>query len=326
MRARITTFRCDITPPVGHPLCALDFAELSNHDYLRWREELATAVKTSADRVAVHCVHPHDTPWPDREAQDILDAHGHPNVILAGRWSESIRARVAETAAEAVPNMQPCSEVAVGDTRVDRIASNRRVLGDDGRVRAVRTTATRDPEVRAAPIGLIDPILRSIAFLHNGQKLAVLHYYTVHPTSYDRTGEVTPDFAGLARDERIREDNGVPHLYFTGCAGNITAGKFNDGNHRNRAIFKRRILSAMRSAEKNARRLTLDRWRWVVDPIHLPPREDLNEKDLLARLAGPGSDKRKSKAALMLTYLRRWEKLAIPVSCLHLNDDVAISW
>ena len=104
---KLATFASDITPPLGHPrcagwyppaseiadplaalgvvlvpegqapivLCALDWAELSNGDYDRWRGELATAVGTSADRVAVHCVHAHDTPWPDRDAQDILDAH-----------------------------------------------------------------------------------------------------------------------------------------------------------------------------------------------------------------------------------------------------------
>ena len=59
-------------------LCALDWAELSNGDYDRWRGELAQAVGTEAERVAVHCIHAHDTPWPDRDAQDILDAHGPP--------------------------------------------------------------------------------------------------------------------------------------------------------------------------------------------------------------------------------------------------------
>ncbi|MBT7549157.1 MAG: hypothetical protein HN611_10850, partial [Gemmatimonadetes bacterium] len=72
---QLSTFQSDITPPLGHPLCAgwyppakaitdplaalglilvpegqepivlcaLDWAELSNGDYDRWREELAEA-------------------------------------------------------------------------------------------------------------------------------------------------------------------------------------------------------------------------------------------------------------------------------------------
>ena len=67
-------------------------AELSNHDYRRWRQDLAAAVHTEAERVAVHCVHPHDTPWPDRDAQDLLDAHGCPDLIMAGNWCEQARA------------------------------------------------------------------------------------------------------------------------------------------------------------------------------------------------------------------------------------------
>ena len=134
-------FHCDITPPLGHPLCAgwyppakaiedslsahglilagegespvvlcaLDWAELSNGDYRRWREELAVAVGTEPDRVAVHCVHQHDTPWPDRDAQDILDAHGFPDVIMAGDWCERARGGAADAAAEAMGRLATCS-------------------------------------------------------------------------------------------------------------------------------------------------------------------------------------------------------------------------
>ena len=125
---QLSTFESDITPPIGHPLCAgwyppaqeietplsalgmilvpdgeapivlcaLDWAELSNGDYDRWRAELAEAVGTDAERVAVHCIHAHDTPWPDRDAQNILDDHGFPNLIMAGDWAERVRAAAAE--------------------------------------------------------------------------------------------------------------------------------------------------------------------------------------------------------------------------------------
>ena len=86
---RLSTFQSDVTPPMGHPLCAgwyppahavedplfasglilveegeapivlcaLDWAELSNGDYDRWREELAAAVGTDADRVLESRLH-----------------------------------------------------------------------------------------------------------------------------------------------------------------------------------------------------------------------------------------------------------------------------
>ncbi len=353
---QLSTFQSDITPPLGHPLCAgwyppakaiadklsalglimvpegqepivlcaLDWAELSNGDYDRWREELAEAVGTVAERVAVHCIHAHDTPWPDRDAQDILDQHGCRDVIMAGDWAERVRAEAAGAAAAAMGNLQPCSEVSIGEAKVDRIASNRRVMGDDGKVWAVRWTKTPDPAVRAAPEGLIDPMLKTIGFWHGEKALAMLHYYAVHPTSMDGTGVVTPEFVGLARNRRSQE-SGVPHIYFTGCGGNITAGKYNDGVVDNRELFTGRIHEAMVAAERDSARQPLNAPRWVAEPVCLPPREDLDEQTLLAAIgAAADSNKVHSKAALMLTYLRRREQ-PIPFTCLHLTDQVAIA-
>ena len=352
---QVATFQSDVTPPLGHPLCAgwyppakgildplaalglilvpddqspmvlcaLDWAELSNGDYDRWREALAVAVGTEADRVAVHCTHAHDTPWPDRDAQNILDAHGHPDIIMAGDWAERVRTRAAKAAGEAMSRLQPCTHLSLGQARVDRIASNRRVMGADGKVAAVRWTKTPDPEVRAAPEGVIDPMLKTIGYYHQDTPLALIHYYATHPTSRDGTGLVTPEFVGLARNRRT-EESGVPHIYFTGCGGNVTAGKYNDGVADNRELFTGRIHRAMVEAEQGSTRQPLERVRWTVEPVRLPPREDLVEEDLLAEIASsaPGA-KGHSKAALMVTYLRRRER-PIPVTCMHINDGVAV--
>ena len=353
---QISTFKSDITPPIGHPLCAgwyppakaieeplsalgvilvpdgeppvilcvLDWAELSNHDYDRWRQELADAVGTEADRVAVHCIHAHDTPWPDRDAQDILDSYGYKNVIMAGDWAEQVRAKASDASGSAMKKLQPCTRITTGEARVDRIASNRRVMGKDGRVRAVRWTKTRDPAVRAAPECLIDPMLKTIGFWNNHTAVAVLHYYAVHPTSMDGTGIVTPDFVGLARNRRTMQDHNVPHMYFTGCAGNIAAGKYNDGIADNRELFTGRILTAMVASEHQPQRQPLKNLRWSVEPVCLPPREDMSEENLLAEIVSTAtSGKIHSKAALMLAYLRRRD-IPIPITCLHLNDQTAL--
>ena len=353
---QISTFESDVTPPVGHPLCAgwyppaasirdplsvlgvvlvpddeppivlcaLDWAELSNRDYLQWREELATAVDTSVDRVAIHCTHAHDTPWPDRDAQNLLDEYGHPNVIMEGNWAERVRAQAAEVVSGSTKSFQPLTDISIGEAYVDRIASNRRVLGNDGKVRGVRWTATRDPELRSEPEGLIDPMLKSIGFWHGEKRIACLHYYAVHPTSMDGTGEVTPEFVGLARNRRIEEDPGVAHIYFTGCAGNITAGKYNDGIADNRELFTQRIHQAMLAAEAASTRRSLVRMHWKVELVHLPPREDMNEPDLRAILGEKKTNvKTKSKTAIMLAYLHR-QNVPIPITCLHINDEVGI--
>ena len=211
----------------------------------------------------------------------------------------------------------------MGQAKVEKIASNRRVMGPDGKVAGVRWTQCRDPQVRDAPEGIIDPMLKTIGFYQGETPLALLHYYAVHPTSEDGTGLVTPEFVGLARNRR-REESGVPHLYFTGCAGNVTAGKYNDGIADNQELFTERIHRAMLEAEQGSARQPLERVRWTVEPVRLPPREDMDEENLLAQIASAATGaKVHSKAALMLTYLRRRER-PIPITCLHLNDRVVV--
>jgi len=194
----IATFSADVTPPVGHPLCAgwypaakgitdrlsarglilfgaekpivlcaIDWAEISNREHLRWRQALAAAAGTEPDRVAVQCTHAHNTPWPDREAQNLLDTAGFPDLIMAGDWAEKIRGTVATAVQAAVAAPRPCTHVATGQARVEEVASNRRVMGDNGKVKAIRWTKTRDPAVRAEPEGLIDPFLKTISFWHD---------------------------------------------------------------------------------------------------------------------------------------------------------------
>ena len=140
----------------------------------------------------------------------------------------------------------------------------------------------------------------------------------------DGTGEVTPEFVGLARNRRIEEDPGVAHIYFTGCAGNITAGKYNDGIADNRELFTQRIHQAMLAAEAVSTRRSLVRMRWKVEHVYLPPREDMNEPDLRAILGETKTNvKTKSKTAIMLAYLHR-QNVPIPITCLHINDEVGI--
>ena len=43
---------------------------------------------------------------------------------------------------------------------------------------------------------------------------------------------------------------GCPHLYFTGCAGNVAAGKYNDGAPERRSELADRIHHAMVEAER----------------------------------------------------------------------------
>lgn len=352
---KIAHFQSDITPPIGHPLCAgwypsataigerlsahgvilvpdggapivlcaLDWAELSNFEHRRWCKALAAAAGTTPDRVAVHCVHNHDSPWPDEEAQALLDAEGKPDVIMWRAWCREVRGAVAAAAGEAMKRLELVDRLRFGRVRVNELASNRRPMGNDGKVIGVRWTRCREAEIRALPEGTIDPWLQTVSFWQGARKLASLHYYAIHPTSYDGTGIVTTDFAGIARDRLIEEEQ-TPHIYFTGCGGNITAGKYNDGVADNREFFTGKIHDAMRESEDLAADSPVTALDWRTAPVQLPGRADVADEQLMETIReAVRHPKQASRAALELTYRRR-VGTPITVSALHFGNAGAL--
>jgi hypothetical protein len=321
-------------------LLAVDWCEISNRSYWQWQKSLAEAVGTTPERVAVHCIHAHCTPWPDEYAQLLVSDQKGMRAVCDLEWCAGAVQAVASAAKAALERCETASHLTVGQAIVEKVASNRRILGEDGHIKAVRWTTTRDAAVRAEPEGLIDPALKTIAFWNRDKKLAVLHYYAVHPSSYENC-RVTPDFVGLAR-ERAGAADGVPHIYFTGCSGNITAGKYNDGNHANREIFTQRVLKAMVASEQEPRRLPVTDFRWKTTNLCLSPRQDdgglwptqyVNDGPQIELPAADalGSflcDQRRDtvtrcRAALQLAFRERAD-VPITVGALNLGRDVSI--
>ena len=145
------------------------------------------------------------------------------------------------------------THVGTGAAEVKEVASNRRVLGPDGKVKFTRTSATKNKEARDAPEGLIDPKLRTLSFWDGETALAALQFYACHPMSYYGDGRVSADFCGLAR-QKFQDETKVFQVYFNGCGGNVTAGKYNDGSKENRPVLRDRIHAGMVAAWKDTKR------------------------------------------------------------------------
>jgi hypothetical protein len=77
----------------------------------------------------------------------------------------------------ALSESKPVTHFGLGQAEVREVASNRRILGPDGKVRATRYTATKAPALRAEPEGTIDPIVSLLSFWNGDKPLAVLSYY-----------------------------------------------------------------------------------------------------------------------------------------------------
>ena len=162
---------------------------------------------------------------------------------------------------------------------MDKVASNRRILGPDGKVQYTRWTATKDPAVRDLPVGTIDPVLRLISLWNGDTPLVALTYYATHPQSYYRTGRANPDFPGIARNQR-QEATGVVHVHFNGAGGNITAGKWNDGAPANRQVLADRLAAGMAQAWDTTRKQPISAARpGLAEPA-----------GAAARGAGPGRE------------------------------------
>jgi hypothetical protein len=349
---KLAAFRCDVTPPLGSPLCggwitpavrvddpqyavgvvltevdagppvvlcAVDWCELRNASYQRWREALAAAVGTVAERVAVHCVHPHDAFFADHDAQEFLDAAGAGHDFVHRAFFDTAVDRAATAAREALARLAPVTHVGAGQARVEQVASNRRVMGPDGKVRGVRYSSCRDAELRAAPEGTIDPFLKTVAFWEGDRLLAALHYYATHPQSHYGKGGVSCDFPGLARD-RVEREVGAPQIYFTGAAGNVTAGKYNDGAPENREALTARLAAGIRGALAVAERRPLTRSAWSAVPLTLPSRAEFTEEHSRSLLHDPDRNlMERIRGALQLGWLQRAAR-PIDLTCLALDD------
>ena len=110
--------------------------------------------------------------------------------------------RTAAAVQSAIADAQVATHLGLGAGEVEKVASNRRILGPDGKVQHVRWTATKDPLVRDFPAGTIDPQLKLISFWNGDKPIAAVTFYATHPQSYYRTGLANPDFPGLARNAR----------------------------------------------------------------------------------------------------------------------------
>lgn len=326
-RSVVETLRCRgvVLLGSGKPIvmCSVDWLGIGNESNAVFRERLAVAAGTTPARVAVHTIHQHDAPWSDFSADSLAREHSATGIIFDSGFSRIVLDRAVEALRRAVDTAQDVTHLSVGQGRVEKVASNRRILGPDGRVKAVRWTATKDPAVRAEPEGVIDPFVRSISFFRGEERLVVLTYYASHPQSYYGNGDVNPDFPGMARNARQRA-TGVPHVHFCGAGGNIGAGKYNDGSPENRPILTQRLEDGMRQAMESEKRYSISATdvSWTTLDVLLPVTNRLNLADVEKIVRDPSRTlKERIYAATQEIWIRRCAaEDPVTLQCLRLGS------
>ncbi len=272
---RVAAFRADMTPRPGEPLiwvnpasevmdplwakgvvlddgrhriviCAVDWCGIGGtiHDALRGR--MAAAARTSVSRVALHSVHQHTAPYVDGSAYDVMRAAGDPPLLMSPEFVQEAGDRLTAAIAEAAGRLEPFDHVGNGKAEVERVASARRIV-HEGKLLTRFSTGGKDPTMAQLPEGPVDREIRTITFAKGEKAIARLHYYASHPQTFCCDGRVSADFVGAARElTEIREK--IPQIYFTGCAGNVTAGKYNDGTAAAREALSARMQAGMEAS------------------------------------------------------------------------------
>lgn len=350
----VAPFRFDVTPPLGHSccggwikpieavddpqeaigvvllgagkpvvLCAVDWTGILNEAHVEWRTALAQAAGTTPDRVAVHCVHQHNAPFACLEAERLVNAEGDlPHIVELDYFKRCLDAG-RKAIEQAIPRARAVTHIGWGQGKVEQVASNRRVHRDaQGKIIAMRGSACTDEKLRSLPEGLIDPWLKTVAFFDNDKKVAALHYYATHPMSYYADGRASSDFTGLARKQRQQDESDCTHIYFTGCAGNVAAGKYNDGSKAMRPVLTKRMYDGLVASEAKLEKAAVKSLAWRTAEVLPPPRASLNADAIAKQISAKGQPVvSRNRPSYQLAWLRRLEKkIPIVLSSLHLGD------
>ncbi|QDT32576.1 hypothetical protein [Thalassoglobus polymorphus] len=311
---QLATFHVDVTPPIGdgpcvgfmqkiesieHPLemrgvlirngeeifvvAAIDYCGICGSSDETIRSKMAQAAGTSLHQVALQSLHQHTAPVLDADGMRVLFGDESPELKRHQQFTEEIASRASKGIIKAKEEFQSVSRIIGTRAEVREVASNRRVPQDNGSL-GVRSSLTSDLAIRNAPEGLIDPWLRTVTFFNGETSIAQLHYYATHPQSFYGDARISWDTVGIAR-ERFEKETGVFQVYFNGCGGNVTVGKYNDGTRAARKQLSANLHDAMlRSTQKindhqtdvtvNVSSLSNDEVYWQSIPVNFTPRDD----------------------------------------------------
>jgi hypothetical protein len=352
---QVSQFEADITIPIGHacmgggvsdakelvdPLYAkgfvltglprpvvvvlLDWCQVNNDSNSRWREVLADAAGTDPECVMLSTVHQHDAPICDLTAQEMLDEQGLRGANCDPVFHEKAVQRVAAALKKSLASPQKITHFGIGRGKVDKVACNRRIVDDKGKITWSRGSGSGN--VLNAPDGEIDPWVKAISLWDGDRPVLVWYTYAVHPMSYYGHGGISADFVGMARDRMQKEYPEVFQIYVTGCCGDTTVGKYNEkARPENRPVLAERLYKGMLAAWKSTKTEPLDRIAFRSIPLSLPPRDEGNYT--IASMKKTLADKTETRwhrvsAALGLSWRAR-EAKPIDLPCLELGKGKA---
>ena len=313
---------------------SFDWCEIRGTSFEKWQKALAEAAGTEPQRVLISSTHVHDAPVMDEDAEKLLrdmEATGawknipppdHKAPIQVAsvcqpEFNEKCIKEVSAAVVESLKHARKVTHFGTGKGKVERVGSNRRFFLPNGRVSYGRMSRTTSKDAQEADDGTIDPWLRTLSFWDGEEPVCAFHSYAVHPMSQYGAGKVSADFPGLARDTMQKAHPGALQIYATGCAGNVTAGKYNPAGTDNRAALAHQLCLGMEAAWKNTERTPLTSLGFKLAHMPLGARDTPNHTEALLRqrLAEGVKPFTRSEAAMGLAWyerVKRGHKVQVP--------------
>lgn len=354
---RIAYFCADATPPLGTPsypsykpletiehpllakgiiidttqnryaLCVLDWCEICNTSYEKLRKLIAKTVNAEPLNVMIHTVHQHTAPMCDESANEVLKSIESPPPYVESEVFDEIFQRVLDSIRKSLSNFVECDTIAIGKAKVSKVASNRRIIQPDGSC-LTRYSSCKDPKLIEAPEGLIDPHLKTISFYSKDDKPIVrLHFYATHPQSFYGDPRVSYDFPGMAREEMEKIEK-TPHIYLTGCAGDIAAGKYNDGTPSAREQLYRRLFTAMQQSTQNLKKEKIKtielKSAEVLLGVRTEPEFSIEKLTEIIKDTNQSPNSRIG-AAMKIAWIQRANNSPLTITALHIGNIAVLN-
>jgi hypothetical protein len=362
--ARVSVFRSEVTPEPGEPLiwvtpttkvedplfakgviiedrgtryvlCAFDWCGLGGSTHLHFRDAIAEAAGSDPDHVWLHTIHQHTAPYIDGDAYAILRGVPDPPLMMSNGFIGRITERLAGAVRKAAANMRPFDSLGMGQAKVEKVASARRLLDGNGKAITRYSTSGADPKMAAAPEGDIDPAIRTVTLAAGGKPQVRIHFYATHPQTYCCDGRVSGDIVNTAREALEREE-GVAQIYFTGCAGDVTVGKYNDKTSEAQDGLAQRLKQGMRASIRSTRfeaagPVSFRMTDFRLTPKTVPRAKSVTALEELVRSRTRDGQER-YKDAIMLAFNRRRRPLRAALietgklSILHLPGEPMVEF
>lgn len=353
---QIAFFKVDVTPPVGAQMAygfnkktdtpifirgliindgsaravivSCDFVYIWGQTWFEWRKAIADSAGTSEDRVFLHSIHQHDSMRVSPQWNEFYRKFGQ-EAISEDYCRDTLKKLRASVAAAVNGEWHDVSKLMTAERRLSGLAANRRILDENNKWVATRYSMCDNPDLRALPVGTIDPLLRTIAFSgKDGKIIAAMHFYASHPMAAYRREMAGQDVPGVALEYAEKEFGRTTfNIYLNGCGGNVSFGKYHLGSNKEKSleILGRRLGEGLVANLRNLEEKPLGKLSFVNVNFNFPLNPAITEEILLEQAGKSIDGAPNQKAVSRLIIARNWKEWqTCSISRLSIGNEVSM--